>query len=138
MIGRFLASTAVAVMLTGTAMAQMTPPPSNDQGANPPPARIQTQNPAPRNQAQAPATDQMNRGDQMNQNNMSQPSMGDRAATGAKRTGQKAKSAMSGRGSANKQTAEGHAKDNIADKLNACEMKSASERQSCIDEATRM
>ena len=31
----------------------------------------------------------------------------------------------------------GHKMDNIADKLNACEMKPQSERQSCINDATR-
>lgn len=32
---------------------------------------------------------------------------------------------------------EGHKLDNIADKLNACEMKPEAERQSCISDATR-
>ncbi len=32
---------------------------------------------------------------------------------------------------------EGHKMDNIADKLNACEMKPQSERQGCINDATR-
>jgi hypothetical protein len=33
---------------------------------------------------------------------------------------------------------EGHKMDNIADKLNACQAKSAGERQSCMDAATKM
>ncbi len=33
---------------------------------------------------------------------------------------------------------EGHKMDNIADKLNACQSKPASDRQSCMDAATKM
>ena len=33
---------------------------------------------------------------------------------------------------------EGHKMDNIADKLNACEMKPTADRQSCISDATKM
>lgn len=32
----------------------------------------------------------------------------------------------------------GHKMDNVADKLNACETKAAADRQSCINDATRM
>lgn len=32
---------------------------------------------------------------------------------------------------------EGHKLDNIADKLNACQMKPQADRQACIDDATR-
>jgi hypothetical protein len=146
MIGRFLASTAVAVLMIGTAAAQMSSPPSsNDQGANPPPATIQTQNPGPRGQAQAPApNDQMNN-DQMNQGSTqtqsSKPSMTQRAVQGTKNEYHKAKAALTGDKPASKQSAQGHSKDNIADQLNACEAKtvnSANDRQACIDQATHM
>jgi hypothetical protein len=139
MIRRFLASAAVAAMLTGTAWAQMSAPPSSsDQNGSAPPANIQTQNPGPRSQAQAPADQSgtSSSSSSTSTQSSSKPSMTQRAASAVKRTGQKAKSAMSG--SHNKQTAEGHKLDNIANQLNACETKSQSERQSCIDQATRM
>lgn len=37
-----------------------------------------------------------------------------------------------------KMSKEGHKMDNIADKLNACEMKPTADRQSCISDATKM
>jgi hypothetical protein len=37
-----------------------------------------------------------------------------------------------------KMAKEGHKMDNIADKLNACEMQPTDQRQSCINSATRM
>ncbi len=134
MITRLLASTAAAVLFTGVAMAQMSAPPANnspaDNSSSGQPAPIQTQNPSPRGQlGQAPSSDSTTSQDQATpRRSMSQR---------MKSSGQKAKSAMtSKRGS--KQTAQGHEKDNIADQLNACQSRPQAERQSCIDQATRM
>lgn len=155
MIGRYLASTAVAgVLMTSAAMAQMSSPPPNNAPADQP-ARIQTQNPAPRDQS-APAmnSDQQRRGqlgqagsgtaptdksstsmspsDRSNDNR----SMTQRAGDSMRHAGQKVKSAFSSDKS--KQSAQGHQKDNIADQLNACQAKPQAERQACVDQATRM
>jgi hypothetical protein len=150
MIGRFLASTAVAgVLFTSAAMAQMSAPPSNNAPSDQP-ARMQTQNPAPRDQANPSTTRPMNsdqqRRDQVGQagggtmpsdsssSSMSRSdsrSMTQRSGDSMQRTGQKTK----GR---SRQTAQGHNMDNIADQLNACQAKPQAERQACVDQATRM
>lgn len=126
MIGRLLASAAFAVALTGTAYigtagAQMSAPPSSSPSAN--------------DASQATGSPTTVK--------PSQPSMGERAMQDMKDAGQKVKSAFSSDKSksgmsATKQTAQGHEQDNVADKLNACEGKPMSERQSCIASATRM
>jgi hypothetical protein len=181
MIGRFLASTAVAsVLFAGAAMAQMAPPPNN--APNDQPARIQTQNPGPRdtaNPARSPSTtssdqqkrDQIgqagggttprdNSSTMMNRGSTDNGSMSNSTSTGSKddrsmsqragdsmrNAGRKVKNTFSSdksssdhsSGRMNKQSAEGHKMDNIADQLNACQAKPQAERQSCIDQATRM
>jgi len=150
MIGRILASTAVVgVLFTGAAMAQMTSPPNNTPSNQPAP--IQTQNPGPRDgsmqngqlgQAGSGATtpgttSQSDQSAQPGQSATPHRSMTQRAGDSMKRGANKAKAAMTPN-KGNKQTAQGHAKDNIADQLNACEVKPQAERQSCIDQATRM
>lgn len=165
MIGRFLASTAVAgVLFTGAAMAQMSAPPPNNAPSDQP-ARIQTQNPGPRDQANPTTTPAMNK-DQQNRdqigqagtsttpsnsststsgsNSSTKASSGDQRTLGQKmgdsmrHAGQKVKSAFSSDKSSNKQSAQGHNMDNIADQLNACQAKPQAERQGCMDQATRM
>jgi len=144
MIGRFLASTAVVgVLFTGAAMAQMTSPPNNSPSAQPAP--IQTQNPRPRDnsmqngQVGQAGSDTSTSGttSQSDQSAAPHRSMTQRAGDSIKHTAQKAKAAMTPN-KGNKQTAQGHSMDNIADQLNACETKPQAERQSCIDAATRM
>ncbi|HEX9463655.1 MAG TPA: hypothetical protein VGB82_13745 [Alphaproteobacteria bacterium] len=157
MIGRFLASTAVAgVLVTSAAMAQMSAPPPNNAPADQP-ARIQTQNPAPRDQANPAMNSDQQRRDQIGQagggtatdnsgTSMSRDrsnddrSMTQRAGDSMRRAGQKVKSAFSSDKSnaRAKQSAQGHDKDNIADQLNACQAKPQADRQACIDQATRM
>ena len=132
MIGRLLASAAFAVALTGTAMAQMSAPPSSSPSAND--TSHATGAPTVTAPSQSPT----------GQSPTGQPTMGQRAMQDMKDAGHKVKSAFTGDKSkssgmsASKQTAQGHAQDNVADKLNACEGKPMSERQSCIDAATRM
>ncbi len=129
MIGRLLAAAAVTAVLTGTAMAQM---------AAPPPA-----NPGPNNNTNSGG--QMSPGDRMGSGGATGSQMGGShmskspsSPSGTSSMGQanRKPTSMSG----NRQTAQtpGHQQDNIADKLNACESKPMSERQSCINDATRM
>lgn len=115
MIGRLLASAALAVALGGTAMAQMSPPPASN-----PPAGS---NAAPMNPGPATASPGAQNGGHTMSNSTRPTPLGHQA---------NGKAGMSG----DRQTAQGQ-QNNVADKLNACEAKPMQERQSCINDATR-
>jgi hypothetical protein len=112
MIARLLASAAAAVIFTGISTVSF------------------AQNSSPSSPMPGQSTQQMGAGDQS-----AQP-MGQSAP---KRKSAKSSSGMKNSSSTtNKQMAQGHKLDNIADKLNACATRPTSERQSCIDQATHM
>lgn len=120
MIGRLLASAALAAILSGAALAQMPPPPAN---------------PGPTG-----SSSQMNSGNQTGASHTGSggqaspsTSSGGRASSGPTSLNHQANrnSTMS----SDRQTAQG--RPDVAEKLNACEAKPMKERQACIDEATR-
>jgi hypothetical protein len=129
MTARLLTSAAaVAVLLTGISTASLAQEPNapNQTPSRSTDQQMRSRDQAPGYQSYQQPTDQ------------SSPT---RARKSSKSTSSmKDQSSMSGGGSStmNKQTAQGHKLDNIADKLNACGALPAAERQSCIDQATRM
>jgi len=113
MIARLLASAAAAVIVTGISTASFA---QNSNPSSPMPGQ---------------STQQMGASDQS-----AQP-MGQSSAKPARKSA-KSSSSTKGSSSTNKQMAQGHKLDNIADQLNACATRPTSERQSCIDQATHM
>jgi hypothetical protein len=110
MIGRMLASAALAAALTGTAMAQMTAPPPT----NPP--------------APAASTGSAASGAPM--------SLGRQPAVTKPATGLSA-DRQTAEGQTAQGIPQGTPKLNVAGQLNACEAKPISQRQACIAAATR-
>jgi hypothetical protein len=115
MIARLLASTAAAaVILAGisaASLAQTSSSPSPSMGSS----------------------DQSTQS--MDQGTKAQPRKAAKSSSGMK---DHSTMSRSGSSTMNKQTAQGHKLDNIADKLNVCGGRPPAERQSCMDEATRM
>lgn len=140
MIGRLLASAAFAVALSGTAMAQMAPPPP----ANPGPSGEMNSGPG------KASPGELNGGHTLNNttNTTTDSTSAGQAGAGQGTRGPRAlnaqpdgnRSSTAGSTMSNdRQTAQGQrGRDSVADKLNACEAKPLRERQACFDEATRM
>lgn len=137
MIARLLTSAAAAaVILTGISAVSFaqdpnspnrTPSQSTDQ-------QMRSRDQAPGYQSYQQPTDQ-NTQTPSRKSSKSSSGMKDRSSMSGDSS---STSSMSRSGSSSKQTAQGHKLDNVADQLNACNLRPVAERQSCIDQITRM